>query len=171
MKYPKHTSQILHEVAKRKLSGHDLRVFNDWIADNKSFNPTAGVIANRIGSSRPQVSRSLSKLREEGVLVDKGFKELPSGQSTNIYDLHDTFKEACGITSSTKSPSKTPDAKPNEETARKDMYARKEGYADHKQKKEYLDQFPILTKEMIDKREREIIEAYEKLEDQNTDPQ
>lgn len=150
MKYPKNSSQILHEVAKKKLSGHDFRVFMDWLADKKGFNPTAQVIADRIGSSRSQVAKSLTRLRDSNVLKDNGFIKISSGQPTNKYDLHDDIKKAAGITSSKKiNPKNNTLSKATSTNA--DLNAQKAGFADAEQQKEYLERYEVLTPEKIEK--------------------
>lgn len=160
MKYPKKTTQILREIAKKNLSGLDARVFMDWLADNKGFNPSASVIAGRIGTTREKVSLALKRLREKSILKDNGFVELPSGQKTNRYDLHDDIKDLCEINKTKHKKKADKTINDDKELARKDMFARKEGYASHKQKEEYLAQYPILTPEMIREREEKIKKSF-----------
>lgn len=98
MKYPRHTTQILHEIAKHKLTGHEFRVFVDWLADAKGFNPTAKVMADRMQTGRTQVTKSLVKLREKEIIEVKYTVEITeTGKTTNAYDLTETFKMAAGV--------------------------------------------------------------------------
>lgn len=94
MKYPQDSSQIMSHISKLKLSPTQYRTLLNWISDKKSFNPTDGVLADRIGINREQVNKALSSLEKMDVLVMVKWNQIENGKYVKVYDLHPDFLKA-----------------------------------------------------------------------------